>query len=52
MFPIQTYRAWIAQISRAEVRFMRRYFQFLLDQKSFGEAEKLIARYQTTLPDG
>ena len=42
----QTYRDWLARYPR-EKSVYARYFQFLLDQKSFAPAEKLIAQYHT-----
>ena len=45
----QTYRAWLDRYP-ADRGVYTRYFQFLVDQKSFDEAEKLIARYHAAAP--
>src|SRR5262249_15164868 len=45
----QTYKDWIARFPEQKAVYAR-YYQFLLDQKSFGDAEKLIAQYQKAFP--
>jgi tetratricopeptide (TPR) repeat protein len=46
----QTYRAWLDRYP-ADRAVYSRYFQFLVDHKSFDEAEKLIARYHAAVPE-
>ena len=46
----QTYRAWLDRYP-ADRGVYTRYFQFLVDHKSFDEAEKLIARYHAAVPE-
>lgn len=43
-FSEQNYKAWIARYPDQTTVYAR-YFQFLLDHKSFAEADKLIAQY-------
>jgi Flp pilus assembly protein TadD len=45
----QSYRAWLDRYPAQQAVYAR-YFQFLLDRKSFAEVEKLIARYHAELP--
>jgi len=45
----QSYRAWLDRYP-AQASVYGRYFQFLLDHKSFAEAEKLIAQYHASVP--
>ncbi|HEX9200008.1 MAG TPA: hypothetical protein VF865_10650 [Acidobacteriaceae bacterium] len=46
---LQGYRAWLDRYPTQAVVYGR-YFQFLLDHKSFAEAEKLIAQYHAAAP--
>jgi cellulose synthase operon protein C len=45
----QSYRAWLDRYP-GQRSVYNRYFQFLLDHKSFAEAEKLIAQYHSAVP--
>lgn len=45
----QTYRNWIVRYPGQQAVYTR-YFQFLLDQKQFSEAEKLVTQYQSAFP--
>ena len=45
----QSYRVWLERYP-TQAAVYGRYFQFLLDHKSFAEAEKLIAQYQVAAP--
>jgi len=45
----QSYRAWLDRYPGQASVYIR-YFQFLLDHKSFAEAEKLIAQYHAAVP--
>lgn len=45
----QQYRAWIERYPEQQAVYGR-YLQFLLEHKSFAEADRLIARYHSTRP--
>ena len=45
----QSYRAWLDRYP-AQAAVYGRYFQFLLDHRSFADAEKLIAQYHASAP--
>lgn len=46
---VDTYKAWIVRFPEQKSVYAR-YFQFLLDQKAFSDAEHLIADYQKVFP--
>jgi len=46
---VQCYRAWLDRYP-AQAAVYGRYFQFLLDRKSFADAENLIAQYRASAP--
>ena len=46
---VQGYRTWLDRYP-AQAAVCSRYFQFLLDHKTFADAEKLIAQYHAATP--
>ena len=48
-FTVNTYRAWMARYPN-EVGIYRQFFEYLISQKQFDDAEKLIADYRKAFP--